>query len=403
MQAMEGRTRITGMIQPMTPHPPPRLPPYADALTGLRGIAALWVLLFHLWQFMGGPRLMIGPIDLTPLAARGHLGVDLFFVLSGYLIGGPWVLSRLGGPAVAVGTFWKRRFLRVFPAYWAQWQVLAGLAVLAAKPFPMDWQQALMSATLTFNLVDNSPVLNPVWWSLPVEWDFYLLAPLLALLLASRRRLPPALVLVVLACVGWRVLSWWMVHRHGADGIWVYRWVIQLPGRLDQFALGMLVAHAFALGHVGSSRRLLLVGGAATLLLVWLSDRAGDVVDTASAPWLFFQFTLFGCAFAALVAAAANPGPRLVQVIFGNRLLVFAGTISYSLYLWHFPVLQWLHAAALANGWSTADWRWALVAVAASVVLSWLAYRLSEQPFLAHRRTSVPAVSTPIPVKENSR
>ena len=214
-----------------------------------------------------------------------------------------------------------------------------------------------MSATLTFNLVDNSPVLNPVWWSLPVEWDFYLLAPLLALLLASRRRLPPALVLVVLACVGWRVLSWWMVHRHGADGIWVYRWVIQLPGRLDQFALGMLVAHAFALGHVGSSRRLLLVGGAATLLLVWLSDRAGDVVIPLRRCGCFFQFTLFGCASQPWSRLRRTP-PRLVQVIFGNRLsvlrIVVASVALPGVAVAACAAGQWVVHGGLARRW----WRW---------------------------------------------
>jgi len=89
------------------------MPPYADALTGLRGVAALWVLVFHLWQRTGAPALALGPLDFTPLAAHGYLGVDLFFVLSGYLIGGPWVAMRLGGAKVAFGTFWRRRFLRV--------------------------------------------------------------------------------------------------------------------------------------------------------------------------------------------------------------------------------------------------------------------------------------------------
>ncbi len=377
---------MVGIIRAMTSTPAPRLPPYSDALTGLRGIAALWVLVFHLWQFMGGPRLAVGPVDFTPLAARGHFGVDLFFVLSGYLIGGAWVIARLGGPAVPMGTFWKRRFLRVFPAYWAQWAVLALLAWWSAKPFPLDATGAVLSATLTFNLVQNEAALNPVWWSLPVEWNFYLVVPLMALLFATRRALPPPLVVLVLASVVFRAVLWWSIHAYGADAVEFYRWVIQLPGRLDQFALGMLAAHALAQGRGGSERILLLAGGVATLVLVWLGHRAGNVVDRAIAPWLFFQFALFGCAFAALVAAAALSRTRAVRLLLANRPLVFLGTISYSLYLWHYPVLQWLRSWARAQEIPLSDWRWATGAVVCGIGLSALSYVLTERPFLPRRR-----------------
>lgn len=374
------------MIRAMNPAPRPRLPPYADALTGLRGVAALWVLVFHLWQFTGGPKLVLGPLDLTPLAARGHLGVDLFFVLSGYLIGGPWVVARLGGPSVAFMPFWKRRFLRVFPAYWAQWLVLAMIALLGAGAFPMGPLESVLSVTLSFNFIGNEAPLNAVWWSLPVEWDFYLVVPLMAWLFVSRRALPPLLVVLVLAVVGWRVLSWWMVMHYLSEGVWLYRWIIQLPGRLDQFVLGMLVAHALLLGRGNRSLHLFILGALATLVLVWLSARAGNIVDRALEPWIFFQFTLVGAAFAALVAAAATPGSRLVQVLLANRALVYCGTVSYSLYLWHYPVLQWARSWARAHAMPTASWSWVLLAVITSLLAASLSYFLVERPFLPQRR-----------------
>ncbi len=366
------------------------MPPYADALTGLRGVAALWVLVFHLWQRAGAPALALGPLDVTPLAAHGYLGVDLFFVLSGYLIGGPWVAMRLGGAPVAFGAFWRRRVLRVFPAYWAQWAVLALLAALGPGGFPMDAGEALLSATLTANLIDNATALNPVWWSLPVEWDFYILAPLVALAFATRRALPHGLLLIVLACVGFRVLVWWMVVDQGLEWLTLYRWVIQLPGRLDQFALGMLVAHALVRGRGGFEPRLVLAGALATLALVWLLPRAAYVVDAALAPWLFFQFTVFGCAFAALVGAAAMSRSALVRTLLANRPMVFLGTISYSLYLWHYPVLDGLSRYAGARGESTASWKWAALAVIASVAVSATSYALTERPFLRHRLEKTP-------------
>ncbi len=373
---------------------PPRLPPYADALTGLRGVAALWVLAFHLWQHAGAPRMALGPLDFTPLAAHGYLGVDLFFVLSGYLIGGPWVAMRLGGAKVAFGTFWRRRFLRVFPAYWAHWGVLALLAAFSPGGFPMGAGEALLSVTLTSNLMDGAPTLNPVWWSLPVEWDFYLVAPLVAFAFASRRSLPRGLLLIVLACVAFRILTWWLIFHQGMEWVSLYRWVIQLPGRIDQFALGMLVAHALVPGRGGSERRLALFGSATVLLAIWLLPRDGYVVDQALAPWLFFQFTVFGCAFAALVGAAAMSRSPPVRALLANRPMVFLGTISYSLYLWHYPVLDALSRHAKASGMDTASWRWAALAVIASVGVSALSYALTERPFLRHRRER-PAATSP--------
>lgn len=364
----------------------PSLPPYAPALTGLRGLAALWVFAFHLWQFSGGLRLQLGPLDLTPLAAHGHLGVDLFFVLSGYLIGGPWVLARLGGTRLALRPFWKRRCLRVLPAYWAQWLVLAALALAASRPFPMSAGESALSLLLGHNLIRNDAPLNPVWWSLPVEWDFYLIAPWLALLFARPGRLPAWLLPLILASVAWRVLSWWVVHHYLAEGFWLYRWIIQLPGRLDQFLLGMLTAWALALGRDGSPRWLFWAGSAATLVSTWLLYRVGNTVDRALAPWIFFQFTLFGCAFAALIGAAAMPGRHVAARLLGNRVLVWFGTISYSLYLWHYPALQWLQGWARGRAWDTASLTWIIAVLLLALVLAQLSYWLFERPFLPSRR-----------------
>jgi len=363
------------------------LPPYAPALTGLRGVAAGWVLLFHLWQFMGTPRLALGPLDFTPLFARGHLGVDMFFVLSGYLIGGPWLVAKLRGEKRSLRGFWMRRIRRVLPAYWLQWLVLAlvawfGAAWMKNGPLPQGIAETLLGLTLTFNLTDP-PLLNPVWWTLAVEWDFYLLAPLLAAGFAARGSVPWLLPCIVLACVAFRVLCWWHVFEY-FDGV-LYRWVQQLPSRLDQFALGMTVAWAFACGRAGRGAALLALGLAGTLAMVWIGFHVGPIVDTGLAPWLFFEFTLVGCAFAALVGAAALSDSALTMRLFANRPLVFVGTISYSLYLWHFPVLQWLRGFALAQGWTTTSWAFAAAALSLSAGFAWLSYRVAERPLLRGR------------------
>jgi peptidoglycan/LPS O-acetylase OafA/YrhL len=385
------------MLAPSTNTAPiHELPAYAPALTGLRGVAAGWVLLFHLWQFMGTPRLALGPFDLTPLFARGHLGVDLFFVLSGYLIGGPWLIARLRGDVrPSLREFWLRRARRVLPAYWLQWLILAAVAWFGANAFPLDARGVLLDLSLTFNLFENTTALNAVWWSLPVEWDFYLFAPLLAAALASRGRWPWLLLGIVLASVAFRVLCWWAIWEYLADGVALYRWVIQLPGRLDQFALGMIVAWAFAMRRGGRATPLALFGITVTLALVWIGFHTGSAVDTALAPWLFFEFTLIGCGFAALTAAASMRHPAWLLGWLGHRAMGFVGTVSYSLYLWHYPLLHWLRGFADAHGWATSSWSFASAALAASLAAAWLSFRIAERPFLQRRAATGAASATP--------
>ncbi len=389
---------IAAMTAPSMPPAPLReLPSYAPALTGLRGVAAGWVLLFHLWQFMGTPRLALGWLDITPLFARGHLGVDLFFVLSGYLIGGPWLVAKLRGQPLSLREFWIRRARRVLPAYWLQWLILvvvawAGATWFGAQPILLGLREVLLGLSLTFNLIDNTAPLNAVWWTLPVEWDFYLFAPLLAVVLAARGKWPRGLFALVLAVVAFRVLCWWALWEYLQEGVPLYRWVIQLPGRLDQFALGMLVAWAFALGRTGRGTPLAWFGIVLTLVLVWVGFHTGSAVDTGLAPWLFFEFTLVGCALAAITAAAAMNAPSWLARILSSRVMAFLGTVSYSLYLWHYPLLQWLRSYANAHAWEMASWHFAFAALAVSLLVAWLSYLVAEKPFL-HRRAVTGAAS----------
>jgi len=105
---------------------------YFPALTGIRGIAALWVLMLHAWQFSGMPVLAVpllsGRFDLTPLFKCGYFGVDLFFVLSGFLLSMPFHRAFIAGATrPSLSEFWIHRCRRVLPAYWTQLAILAGV------------------------------------------------------------------------------------------------------------------------------------------------------------------------------------------------------------------------------------------------------------------------------------
>src|SRR5512146_2204913 len=107
------------------------------ALTGLRGFAALWVVLYHVWVDAVPRAMTIGPLDLTPAFSCGWAGVDIFFTLSAFLLSLPFASWQLGAmPRPALATFWLRRVLRIFPAYYAQLAVLLALAAVGVGAWP---------------------------------------------------------------------------------------------------------------------------------------------------------------------------------------------------------------------------------------------------------------------------
>lgn len=361
------------------------------ALTGLRGVAAGWVLLYHLWQFAGGPRLALGPLDVTPLVACGYFGVDLFFVLSGFLLGQPFLRARMAGdPAPALGRFWVRRLRRVLPAYWTQLASLLAVGAVAGAPV-VAGGEVLAHALLVFNLFDNGSPINPVYWSLPVEWDFYMVLPLLALGFARGSGRPWMLPLALLFAFGFRLLCGWAITVHGMDGVPLYRWVLQLPGRVDQFVFGMTAAWLCLRGIGPVQRSVLAIGGLALILLqAWLTAPRGDFVSQADLTWLYWHYSVLAAGMAALIAAAANAPAGWPARLFSGRLLGWLGLISYSLYLWHYPLLDWLRGLPAA-GWSA--WLvWGLVAPSLALSVATLSYLLFERPFLAARRAQ-PAIA----------
>lgn len=354
-------------------------------LTGLRGWAALYVLLYHGWQVAGTPEWWA---QSQRFVAAGYTGVDLFFVLSGFLLGLPLVDALRGGNVrSALARFWNRRIRRVLPAYGFQVCVLFAVLWVSAE-LPADaWWVLGTHLTLTFNLFpyDVRP-LNGVYWSLPVEWNFYVVLPLLAwaMLRLGWARSVLGLVLFALifrwACYStvWDVpptswMSWWAGSIH------------QLPARIDQFAFGMLAAWIHRQRPTIDHRWVFLtavIGLACTCF--WLGAR-GDVFSRVEVPLVFVQFTLLGALYAALCLGAAGSG-TLARAVFANRIMLWLGTISYSLYLWHYPILHWQRHWA----WLHAAGPWVAGTLTAAIIfaVSALSYRWLERPFLPQAASS---------------
>jgi peptidoglycan/LPS O-acetylase OafA/YrhL len=369
------------------------------ALTGVRALAALWVLLYHAWLLAGQPSatlpLPAAHLDLTPILKFGWLGVDLFFVLSGFLLtrqawgkvarGGRagWLPSHFGETYLS---FLNRRILRVYPAYYAVISVLLVLAALHIYQSPPEKADLLLHLVMSHDLVERYGTINAVFWSIPFEWQFYLVFPLL--FIAMRRTNLVAFYLIA-ALIALGTKEWVIVHQDGYMQL-------HLPIRLDEFVAGMCAA-TFAQHHRLRQRPALIVfalGLSGLLGTAWiyssypLGSHYFDAIGLARPLWI--QASI--CLFLLGLSGDPHPGARL----FSNGFVVWLGLISYSIYLVQLPVLDLLAmSGAFRTSGSAVPSLARVIVIAAPVVIATSAvlYYLIERPFQAsgRRRSGQPA------------
>jgi len=367
------------------------------ALEGYRGLAALLIVVFHLYQFMrfGNPAHYPYADTAWNLGLQQLDGfVDLFFVLSAFLLTLPYARAALsGGRPMAGREFLYRRSVRIVPLYF-----VAVLLVWSARNtgFPGDWRDLL--AHLTFvQVYDQRTIFFTIGpaWSLAVEVQFYLLLAILGGGLcwicrrldsvAARRTVLYASVTAIAALgLGSRLLAAFGLHRSADD--WPF-W-FGLPAKLDVFAVGILLAvivatrpDRTALNHrVAWSLRLLGLG-----LLCWGSmTRASDPL-----PELFFH-DWCALGFGLLLSASVLGHRRGSGGLLATRPLAGLGMVSYSLYIWHEPLMLSLAGRGLlpTPGTPLAFPFGLTVLVPAALVVAYASYRIIEYPAsrLRHNR-----------------
>jgi peptidoglycan/LPS O-acetylase OafA/YrhL len=280
----------------------------------------------------------------------------------------------------------------VFPAYYAQLAVLLIVGVLVAGESRIASLADLgrhLFMLFTPPPLGTTPI-NLVWWTLPIEFSFYLALPALSYLLR-----PSRWWWLLGVCLGamwaWRhLMITWLADAPVSERVYAS---YQLPGALDMFGLGMFAA----LVHVNRDRL------PARLRAALRGDRlavAGVLVILAAIYWLFFErrhywadnpiFYLWTPALSlgtALIVLGAAQGSRVTEWLFANRLMVYAGVVSYSVYLWHVPVMDWVAATGLAQGLGA--WRFPVfLALVVPVVyaISTASYAFVERPCIRMSR-----------------
>jgi peptidoglycan/LPS O-acetylase OafA/YrhL len=359
---------------------------HVPALDGVRGLAALLVMIFHFGraEVPGSGAAAIGFF-----AQFGWGGVDLFFVLSGFLICGI-LLDTRDRPAF-LRTFYARRTLRIFPLYFA---FLAAYIFVIAPRLPGGASDIEARQRWLWLYVGNFDVAAHGWysgtgshanhlWSLAIEEQFYLLAPF-AVLLLSRRGLARLAVVCALGALALRVA---LAHT-GFPGRWGY---VLTFTRVDALCLGALLALAARRGDL-LQRLVPIARVVAPLSAVFVVAFALISGNFDSESWRTLQIGLpvLTLGFAALLVLAVASGEgSWIRGTFESRALRFLGVYSYSLYIWH-PLVgalvrrTGLRQASIVGplGSTGAVLVTLAVKIAVATLVAIVSYRVIEQPFL---------------------
>jgi peptidoglycan/LPS O-acetylase OafA/YrhL len=367
---------------------------HRPALDGLRGLAVLGVIAFHLGY---------------PWAGGGFLGVDIFFVLSGYLITSLLLTERSRTGRIDLGAFWARRARRLLPALG-----LVGAAILVAVPLtlsadelPMvradgvatalyvaNWRFASTGEAYFAQFADPSPLRH--MWSLAVEEQFYLVWPVLVavlLALVARRGVkragglpgPGALIGVCAAGVAGSAALLALLYTPGSDPSRAY---YGTDARMHELLVGALLAvvlhHRRVNGRPPAPRAARWIGAASAAVLV----ACLALLDSHQAPYFRGGSLLTAAAVAGLILAFewGSPLARPLSL----RPLRYIGRLSYGLYLWHWPVLIWMSRGVYGPQGPV----WDGLRVAVTFALAAASFHLVEEPIRrgARRRAAAPRV-----------
>lgn len=392
------------------------------ALDGYRAVAAIGVLVYHVAgnaKLTGG-----GSLGAAFLNNLGNYGVAVFFLLSGFLLYRPFASAHLvNGATPSWRTFWRHRFLRIYPAYWLALTVFIFLVGLRMEKTPANL------GTIYLLLQAYRPLFGfaalSVAWTLCIEVAFYLALPFIAAFIAKvlgrsartlRTRLQAQLlgvaVLYVLALIfrltvvaeGMRVAD--AQPRSTSLLTTTHLW---LPNYFDWFALGMLLAIAVVWRDLGrplprsaqvfadhSWACWVVAALAYFILMVIRSDdavtEAGVGKETVLAMCLRFFFNGVAAFFFLLPGIIGLAEGSPIKRVMAGVVLAYLGTVSYGIYLWHKLWLDWLKGRPGDPGpgvswgfWTVLAAVFGLTVVAASV--SWFALERPLMRFKDPRRT----------------
>jgi peptidoglycan/LPS O-acetylase OafA/YrhL len=300
----------------------------------------------------------------NPMAAEGVIGVDVFFVLSGHLISSI-ILTEIDKTGdFKVARFLGRRAIRLLPAFYA---LLIGV-FLSASFWPTNRMiVAIVSADLFISDYEYfAPILGHTW-SLSVEWHFYLLWPLVLYLTPKEKRVN-ILAMLFVAAAFWRIGNAAMFGSHHATGY-----------RMDTRCSGLILGSLIAAGGFRLPHR--FADGVGFAALTFLAATLFFADQRPAMPFALMQPAVDLAAGFLLVAILSSG--RSIRAVFSFGWLPYWGLLSYSFYLWHYPIWWGLRSF-------TQDWRILLpIIFVFAGIAAFLSYELIETPVMNWRKRSL--------------
>lgn len=369
----------------------------------LRAVAALAVLGTHAAAPAG---LYSGGSSMGQFAARLEVGVPIFFLISGFLLYRPFARARIEGtPVIRTRAYAWRRFLRIAPAYWV---ALTAAAVIFGVPGVLTWSgiptyygvaQAYTTDTIGGGLVQG--------WTLTIEVAFYAFLPLFAW---AVRRLPGS---TVAARIRWELVAVGLLIGTGVayklvvlafedpDAVATTPALIALPAYFDQFGLGMLIAVlTVGVARGGQMPRIVRpierypgIAVAVAAVAFWaVSTRLGIdyrffVTPIERDQYLVRHFLYTIVAVSLLLPAVIGDERQgLVRRVFGNRVMLYLGLVSYGIFLWNLLVVtqltDWDFGSLIPSYGPLTYAAWVGATLAFTVVLASASWYLIERPAL---------------------
>ncbi len=333
---------------------------YRKDIEGLRALAVISVFLFHL-----NPKLLPG----------GFVGVDIFFVISGYLIT-KIILREIELDQFSFLGFYIRRIRRIFPALFLMFFVSLVMAVLFLGPLDLIW----FCKTLKYSLLqisnilfekkveyfdaefDSVPLLHT--WSLAVEEQFYLIFPIILTVIFKLKKDNkfPLLILISL-CIFSLISSQFLLQKHPRFSFF------SLISRFWEIGLGGILA------FYKVDKKNFLIRELASCAGFCLVIFSLFFTESRSFPGVY---ALPSCVGAFLIIYGGSFGQSFVGKILGSKIPVFFGLISYSIYLWHFPVIEFYKISSASKEIGSTESLAIFVSVS---LISWLSFKYVESPF----------------------
>lgn len=357
---------------------------YLYPVDHLRAFAAVLVLLYHSTQLItaAGAGHTFNPTlewphsrnPLKTIVFEGHTGVALFMVLSGFI----FTLGTLGRE-LSYRRFMTNRLLRIYPMYLIL--LFIGLSVSRDAFTLSSFGQSLFPLANFSGAAASNTIWGTMFWAVSIEFQFYLLFPLLLRLL--NRVGPLALLRLLTAMVVLRSLVWFAQPDVDLNLLTYF----SLVGRLDQFLLGMLAAWVFVNKRHWIRRELLVVSALGAVAMLWGFNQLHGYVEPKG--WRVVWVDLEGLVWALVIASYVAAFENRRGIV--TRALARVGEVSFSIYLLHYAVVVGVvttaHHLIVGTGGTICSGflSGVLVALPITVAIAFISYNAIEKPFLGLR------------------